>query len=192
MLEFKDVCKSFEKPLIENLSFKLRDGESLAVSGESGVGKTTLINLTLGIIKPDKGEVTSDFNRISTVFQENRLIEEISALKNLRLVSKKTDSELKSLLLDLKIGNPDELVKNMSGGMKRRVSIARALSFDAGLYLFDEPIQGLDSETGKIVIEKILKVTAGKSIILVTHSRDEIEDFGISSEFFLKRDSPIA
>lgn len=186
MLEFKNVYKAFEKPVIEKLSFKLREGEKLAVLGESGIGKTTVINLILGIIRPDKGEIIRDFKKVSTVFQENRLIEEISALKNLKLVTKKPDNELRSLLSDLKIENPDEAVKNLSGGMKRRVAIARALAYGAGLYLFDEPIQGLDDETKKIVIDKILEVTNGKSLILVTHNRDEVNDFGISSELLLK------
>ena len=186
MLEFKNVYKAFEKPVIENLSFKLCEGDCLAVLGESGIGKTTVINLILGVFPPDKGEFIRDFKKVSTVFQENRLIEEISALKNLKLVTKKPDNELRSLLSDLKIENPDESVKNLSGGMKRRVAIARALAYDAELYLFDEPIQGLDDETKKIVIYKILEVTNGKSLILVTHNRDEINDFGISSELLLK------
>ncbi|HHW94377.1 MAG TPA: ATP-binding cassette domain-containing protein [Mogibacterium sp.] len=186
MLEFKNVCKDFENPVIENLSFRLAEGERLAVLGESGIGKTTIINLILGITQPDCGEVINTFERISTVFQENRLIEEISALKNLKIVTEKTDPELREILRDLKIENPDEIVMNLSGGMKRRVAIARALIYDADLYLLDEPIQGLDDETRKTVIKKILETTKEKSLILITHSKDDIRDFEIESELKLK------
>lgn len=186
MLEFKKVNKEFENPVIENLSFKLAEGEKLAVLGESGIGKTTIINLILGIIRPDKGEVINTFDRISTVFQENRLVEEISASDNLRMVTEKSGREISELLRNLKIENAGELIKNMSGGMKRRVAIARALIYDADLYLLDEPIQGLDEETRKTVISEILEITKEKSLILITHNKDDIQDFKIKRELKLK------
>ncbi len=185
MLEFKNVCKTFENFVVENISFKIRKGERLAISGESGIGKTTIINLILGIIQPDKGKIINDFDRISTVFQENRLIEEVSALKNLKMVTEKPDGELIRLLLDLKVEDFIEPVKNLSGGTKRRVAIARALVYEADLYLLDEPIQGLDEGTRHIVIEKILEVARGKSIILVSHNRDDMRDFKICTEIAL-------
>lgn len=186
MLEFKNVYKSFENPVIEDLSFSLNKGESLAILGESGIGKTTIFNLILGFIKPDKGKVINKFNEISTVFQENRLIEEISALNNLKLVTDKSDDELKDLLRDLKIENSKELVKNLSGGMKRRVSIARALAFGGDLFLLDEPIQGLDIETRNLVIGKILEMTKGKSIVLISHDIEDLRDFKIDSKIELE------
>lgn len=186
MLEFKNVYKSFENPVLENLSFLLNEVEKIAISGPSGIGKTTVINLILGISQPDKGVVINNFEKISTAFQENRLIEEISALENLRLVTGKSDKELKDLLRDLMIENSHEKVKNLSGGMKRRVAIARALIYDGDLFLLDEPIQGLDDESRKIVINKILEVTKDKSLILISHSRKDIEDFKITREIVLE------
>ncbi len=186
MLEFKNVYKRFDNPVIENLSFKLIEGERLAVLGESGIGKSTIINLILGIISPDSGEVTNNYGRISTVFQENRLVEEISAIQNLQLVTDKPESEIVEILKSLKIENPLELVKNLSGGMKRRVAIARALIYDADLYLLDEPIQGLDEDTRKTVISKILEITQGKSMILISHSMEDIRDFAIGEELVLR------
>lgn len=186
MLEFKKVYKSFENPILEDVNFKIEKGESLAVLGESGIGKTTIFNLILGFIKPDKGEVINKFEKISTVFQENRLIEEISSLDNLKLVSNKSDKDLKKLLKELKIENPREIVKNLSGGMKRRVAIARALSFDWDLLLLDEPIQGLDTETRSVVIEKILEEAKGKSIILISHDLEDLKDFKINNKIELK------
>ncbi len=186
MLEFKKVYKSFENPVLEDVNFKIEKGESLAILGESGIGKTTIFNLILGFIKPDRGEVINKFEKISTVFQENRLIEEISALNNLKMVTDKRDEELNNLLCDLKIENPMELVKNLSGGMKRRVAIARALAFGGDLFLLDEPIQGLDIETRNLVIEKILDMTEKKSIILISHDIEDLRDFKIDSRLELK------
>lgn len=186
MLEFKKVYKSFENPVLEDVNFKIEKGQSLAVLGESGIGKTTIFNLILGFIKPDKGEVINNFEKISTVFQENRLIEEISSLDNLKLVSEKSDKDLKELLKELKIENPRDVVKNLSGGMKRRVAIARALSFDWDLLLLDEAIQGLDAETRSVVIEKILEEANKKSILLISHDFEDLEDFKINSIIELK------
>lgn len=186
MLEFKNVSKSFEKDVIKNLSFILNEGEKISFSGESGIGKTTIVNLILGFISPDEGEVINDFKSISTVFQENRLIEEISAIDNLKLVSENSDFCLRNFLKELKIENPDEIVKSLSGGMKRRVSIARALIFDADLYIFDEPIQGLDDTTRDLIIEKILETTQNKSLILISHDKKDFEDFKIERKIFLE------
>lgn len=186
MLEFKNVSKSFEKEVIKNLSFVLNEGEKILIWGESGIGKTTIVNLILGIIEPDSGEIINKFKKISTVFQENRLVEEISAIDNLKLVSEKDDFYLKNILKDLKIENPEEIIKNLSGGMKRRVSIARALIFDADLYIFDEPIQGLDDLTRKIVIEKILELTRKKTLILISHDEEDVRDFEIDKKYFLE------
>lgn len=186
MLEFKKVYKSFENPILEDVNFKIEKGESLAVLGESGIGKTTIFNLILGFIKPDRGEVINKFEKISTVFQENRLIEEISPLNNLKMVTDKGDEELKNLLCDLKIENPTEFVKKLSGGMKRRVAIARALAFGGDLFLLDEPIQGLDIETRNLVIGKILEMTEKKSIILISHDIEDLRDFKIDSRLELE------
>lgn len=179
MLEFKNVYKFFEKPVIEDLSFKLEPGESLGILGDSGIGKTTIFNLILGFTSPDRGEVINKFEKISTVFQENRLIEEISAVDNLKLVTDKDEDIILNLLKDLKIENPKELVKNLSGGMKRRVAIARGLIYDSDLLLLDEPIQGLDEDTRRVVIDKILEFSKDRSVILISHNLEDLEDFKI-------------
>lgn len=179
MLEFKNVFKAYEKVVIDDLSFKLKSGESLGILGDSGIGKTTIFNLILGFTPPDGGEVINNFEKISTVFQENRLIEEISALDNLKLVTNKEEAILLNLLKDLKIENPFELVRILSGGMKRRVAIARGLIYDSDLLLLDEPIQGLDEDTRRVVIEKILEFSKDRSIILISHNLEDLEDFKI-------------
>ena len=179
MLEFKNVYKSYDNEVIKNLSFILKNGEKLAIVGDSGIGKTTIFNLILKFETPDKGEVVNNFKRISTVFQENRLIEEISALENLNLVSEKPETELKAILSELGIENENQRVSLMSGGMKRRVAIARALAYGGDLYLLDEPIQGLDVETRDRVIEAIKKYTKGSSTILISHEDRDLVSFGI-------------
>lgn len=181
MLEFKNVYKSYDNEVLRNLSFLLAEGERIAILGESGIGKTTVFNLILDIEKPDSGEISNRFNRISTVFQEDRLIDEISALDNLHLVSEKKDESLVEILNNLGIYDVDQVISEMSGGMKRRVSIARALAYGGDLFLLDEPIQGLDEDNRDNAIDMILRYVDNSALILITHDPGDLIDFKIEN-----------
>lgn len=181
MIEFIRVSKSFDEKLFEDLSFTLKSGERLGIVGKSGIGKTTIVNMILGFVKPDEGEVINDFQKMSTVFQEDRLVEEISALSNLKAVSKKNDAELSKILTELGIENPKQIVKKMSGGMKRRVAIARAVAYGGDILLLDEPLRGLDIANKKNAIQIVNREYKNKSVILITHDLDEIYEFQIEN-----------
>ncbi len=156
-------------------------GKSYAILGESGCGKSTLLKLLAGIEQVDCGVIFNlDSYKISVVFQENRLIESVSVIRNLQLIPSSNKINIEDMIY--KIGLGDFLhtpVKDLSGGMKRRVAILRALIADFDLLLLDEPFQGLDEERKKDVIKMIGDATIGKTMILVTHNPLEIEQMNI-------------
>lgn len=177
MLVFDHVYKAFERPVLEDFNLVLGPGQKLSIIGPSGRGKTTIFNLILGLTQADRGRVKVDFSKISTVFQENRLIEELSALDNLKFVSSKDPDSLKKLLAQLEIFDPNQRVQDLSGGMKRRVAIGRALAVDFDLLLLDEPIQGLDKVSRDLVIGIIKENIRDKAVILISHNQEDLDDF---------------
>lgn len=178
MIRLKNVYKSYGKQkVLENFSLDIRDGEHIAVMGRSGIGKTTAVNIILGLVKPDSGivEVTKD-KRIGAVFQEDRLLEHLSAVANISIAVQLKDAEtIIALLNDL--GLERELclkpVSDLSGGEKRRVSLARALLSGADTLIFDEPFKGIDEQTLVSVTNAAKKYTQGKTLLMITHSKEE-------------------
>ncbi len=180
-VEFIDVSKAFgEKQVLSNLSFSVEEGTTLCIMGPSGCGKTTIVNLLLGLIKPDEGIVNAR-GKAAVVFQENRLFEEFTALSNVcAVVPKKTDKKRCIELLKA-VGLGEELktpVCKLSGGMKRRVALARALAVQADFYVLDEPFKGLDDDTRDDVIAFVKRELESKTVIVVTHQLDEVEKLG--------------
>lgn len=176
----KDICKSFgEKRVLESFSYTFRDGSFTAVMGPSGCGKSTLLAILMGTLPADSGEVlpSGSFRR-SAVFQENRLCENLTAGGNIRLVTGKKYSaddiaaELAALGLDDCENKP---VKELSGGMKRRVALLRALLADYDVLFLDEPFKGLDEVTKDLVIDRVRTKTSGRTVIMVTHDITECE-----------------
>lgn len=181
-MKFENVSKSFgEKKVLKGFNATFKEGVATAIMGESGCGKTTLLRIIAGLEKADGGEVRKDGARVAYLFQEDRLIESLSAFDNIRLVSKASDEEIKAMLFEMGLGaDIDGKVADFSGGMKRRVSIARALLFDAPLVLLDEPFRGLDEQTKAKVAAVMQKSLAQKTAILVTHSSEEAALLGAS------------
>lgn len=167
------ISKSYEgRAVLKNFSCAFPAGSTTCVMGPSGCGKTTLMRILLGLETADTGEILMDTNlKMACVFQEDRLIRHLSAGKNCLLVSDRDPGELlKRLGLEEAAGRP---VRKLSGGMARRVSIARALIYDADLVVMDEPLKGLDEKTRAEVIRVIKEYTSGKTLILVTHDPEE-------------------
>lgn len=171
---FKSICKAYgEKHVLTNLNCRFPEGRITCILGPSGVGKTTLLRLIAGLETPDFGELlgTSD-KKNSAVFQENRLFENLTVEKNLMLTARPNFSRrdaqllLQELGLEADAGKP---LKTLSGGMQRRVAVARALAADYDLLLLDEPLTGLDGETRRKVMEVIRRHSAGRTLIWVTH-----------------------
>ncbi len=178
MIKLDNVTKRFgEQTVLENFSLDIENGERVAVMGRSGAGKTTIINLILGLIKPNSGRVDIKSDSFGVVFQENRLMDALSARANVRVAVQRDipKAELDEVFDRLKL--TDEItskpVKELSGGEKRRVAIARALLTDSDIFIFDEPLKGIDTVTLESVLELIKEKTAGKTFLLITHSEDE-------------------
>ena len=180
MLEAIKLSKSFEgKQVISQFSQGFESGVRYCLMGPSGCGKTTLLNLLMGLVKPDSGKVKADGVRFSAVFQENRLLDQMTAAANVALVSQSSREEIETLLRELGIDDESlpQPVSTYSGGMKRRVALCRALLAEYDVLILDEPYKGLDEDTRAKVMRIVARYTQGKTVILVTHDREETEGY---------------
>lgn len=179
-IELKNVTKRYgEKTVLENLNMTFKEGRITCLMGASGVGKTTVVNLLLNLIKQDNGEIAGLEGRsASAVFQEDRLIEHWNAVRNIRLVCAKEVTEVRAVYELSKLGLSGERnkpVREYSGGMRRRVVIIRALLAKSDLIILDEPFRGIDITMKKQVIEYIKNNTVGKTVIVVTHDKEDAQ-----------------
>ena len=176
------VSKAFEgKEVLSCVSVKIAVGETVCIRGHSGIGKTTLLRIIAGLTAPDSGEVSGVPEKIAFVFQEDRLCEDFSAVSNVRLVTGRSmpAETILQHLAELELSESAMLpVRDLSGGMKRRVALARAICAVPELLILDEPFKGLDSGLKQKVIAYIKKHTAGKTVICVTHDPAEAEQMG--------------
>ena len=173
----KNINRSFgEKRVLTDFSAEFAPGSVTCIMGESGCGKTTLLNILMGLLPPDSGEIRGVPDKISAVFQEDRLCDGLSAVTNIRIAAGNSADEqtvirhLSQLGLEGSIYLP---VDELSGGMKRRVAIARCVLSDSELMLLDEPFKGLDEDNRLRAAQYILENKNGRTVIMVTHDRDE-------------------
>ena len=192
---FEDVSIGFErKPVLENISFQVRQGEMRILLGPAGVGKSVLLKLTNGLLRPDSGKIFVFGQEISamreqdlfelrgaigTVFQEGALFDSLSVRDNVgyRLeeehlpeaeITARVTEALRFVELEQTI---DRFPSELSGGMRRRVAIARAIVTNPKLILYDSPTGGLDPITSTTIIELVMKQrdVSHTSSLLVTH-----------------------
>ncbi|MBO4265093.1 MAG: ATP-binding cassette domain-containing protein [Clostridia bacterium] len=177
---FTNVSFSYgDKKILDSVSFTVKGGAVTSVFAPSGRGKTTVLNLIAGLIKPDFGTISGieKGRSVSYVFQEDNLFHWMSASQNVALgKSNKTSDEL-LLSLGLSKDDLDKFPNELSGGMSRRVAIARALYADRDIYLLDEPFSGLDEETKDSVANFVFSKLSGKTVVFVTHDADEIKKY---------------
>jgi len=173
----KNLNKSFkDRKVLENFSHVFPVGKTTVIMGESGCGKTTLLNILMGVDKDFSGEIIGIPEKFGVVFQENRLCEEFSVLSNIEMVTKSEDakSKIMDILREMDIDEfAEKKVMKLSGGQKRRVAIARALAYEGELLIMDEPFKGLDENTRNLVAEAVKK--RAKNIIMVSHDPAEAE-----------------
>ena len=174
-ITFQNVSKSFEgKKVLDNFNAVFEDKKLSLLTGASGSGKSTILNMILDIIRPDEGNVIIDRERrISAVFQEDRLLESLSLKANIDLVlnCKMKEETLEGYLSSLGLSVPLNVkIRELSGGMKRRVSILRALVSQPDVLVFDEAFSGLDDATAKMVLSFVVENMKGKTIIASTHN----------------------
>ena len=207
VIEFRDVHLSFDdKVILDGVSFSVRRGETKLILGRSGGGKSTTIRLILGLLKPDSGQVFIDGEditqfteeemmhvrqKIGMVFQEGALFDSISVYENVayrlreqNVEEDEIEHEVRRMLQFVDLEDAiDKMPAELSGGMRRRVGIARALVGDPEIVLYDEPTAGLDPPTARTICELAIKLRDLQDVssIFVTH---EMNNVGyLSSEY---------
>ena len=175
MIKFEKVSFSYGKrKVLQNFDLDIKKGYRICLCGESGVGKTTVLRLIMGLEKEQSGKIEVEKDaKISAVFQEDRLLPFKTVLENLTLFGKTQMAE--EILNELGlITIKDKYPKELSGGMARRVSIARALTAGGDIFIFDEPFNGIDDDNVKITADLINKYTKAKTVIMVSHNRRDM------------------
>ena len=186
MIELKNIRKSYDgKTVVEDLSFTVDDGKRIALTAPSGCGKTTLLHIIAGLLKPDAGSVSGySIADICMLFQEVRLFERFTALENVMAVLKgsRKDKREKAVhwltKVELSPEDMEKLPNMLSGGQQQRVALARALAAECPIVLLDEPFKGLDADTKEQIYALSNKVLIGKTLILVTHDEMDAKALG--------------
>ncbi len=187
MIALTDVSKSFGgRRVLERVSLTLPAGSVTALVGRSGAGKTTLARILLGLEAPDAGRVDGlDGIKRAAVFQEDRLIEHMSALQNLVLVGASVEAARTHLNA---LGLADDMevrVDRLSGGMRRRVALARAMIVGAGLIVLDEPMTGLDEDLKRQAAAYVSQNRGRAAVLLISHDPEDIQRLGADAIFSL-------
>lgn len=185
LVRFEGAAKCFAQRLVlPPLDLEVACGEALAVTGPSGIGKSTLLRLAAGLERPSAGRVLCSARRIGFVFQEQRLLPWCTALQNVILPQRaagtgveEAEARAAELLREMGLG---EFLKTypaqLSGGMRQRVALARAFAVHPGLLLLDEPFTGLDAALRQELRQHLegFLAASGAAAILVTHDPQNI------------------
>jgi phospholipid/cholesterol/gamma-HCH transport system ATP-binding protein len=211
-IEFQDVTLSFdEKVILDRLSFKVNKGETKIILGGSGGGKSTTIKLILGLLKPDSGRILVDGEDITDytegqmmsvrkkmgmVFQEGALFDSLSVYDNVayrlheqNVPEEEVEQEVRRMLRFVNLEDAiDKMPIELSGGMRRRVGIARALVGGPKIVMFDEPTAGLDPPTARTICELAIKLRDLEDVssIFVTHEMNNVKY--LTSEYAVVND----
>ena len=173
MIAVHKLCKAFGgKAVLQDFSCELEEGRVTALMAPSGAGKTTLLRILLGLETAGK--------RLAAVFQEDRLLDFMTPVDNIRLPEPKLERAviLREMAAMGLTGCENQPVRELSGGMRRRVAILRALLCGADVIALDEPFKGLDEATRARVIDETKRLCRGKTVLMVTHEAAEAERMG--------------
>jgi len=200
-IEFRDVHLSFDdRKILDGLSFKVNRGETKIILGGSGGGKSTAIKLVLGLLKPDEGKILVDGEDITDfseaemmrvrknfgmIFQEGALFDSLSVYDNVAyrlheqgVSEDEVEQEVRRMLRFVNLEDAiDKMPIELSGGMRRRVGIARALVGGPKIVMFDEPTAGLDPPTARTICELAIKLRDLEDVssMFVTHEMNNLE-----------------
>ena len=183
-IELKDICKNYDgRPVLSSMTAVFDPGSCTLLTGRSGIGKTTLLNMIIGLVRPDSGSIRISPNPtgFGVVFQEDRLLESFTAAHNIAIIKPSPafdiiEKDLKRLIPDL---NPKASVAELSGGMRRRVAIARAVLSRSDVLIMDEPFTGLDAKAREAAIAYIMEKRNGRTLIIASHDLSGLEGFEI-------------
>lgn len=194
MIQLRDIHKSFGgQTVLEGITFDIPDETRLCIVGGSGSGKSVLVKILLGLIEPEKGEIWVDgmersagsgknfFEKVGVVFQESALFDSLTVLENVGIrlfeAGKHHDTEIKDAVVEAlrQVALEPDIVSKypaqLSGGMRKRVAIARAIIHKPTYLVYDEPTTGLDPISANIIDKLIVEQTnqKGKTGIVITH-----------------------
>ncbi|MDO6857085.1 ABC transporter ATP-binding protein [Mesomycoplasma ovipneumoniae] len=188
MIKIQNLTKKIDDRFIfSSLNLEIPSNKVTFVVGESGIGKTTLINLIAGFTKKDSGNISffdengSEIKKplVDVVFQDFNLIEKITSNDNIlignNVINKLLDKNAlnqNANLMSIKTEQLEQKVNNLSGGERQRIAILRSLSRDSSFILLDEPTRNLDIENAKIVFENLANISKNKTILVVSHNLD--------------------
>lgn len=178
----RDLHFSFADTVIfDGLTLDIDDGRITAIMAPSGKGKSTMLRLIAGLLVPQSGSIETSGRSVGIMFQEPRLFPELTVLQNVMLVINQKHGKKEramELLSAFDVADAaDKFPEELSGGMAKRVSLARAIAYDPEILLLDEPFSALDANTKAQVMCQTKRLVAGKTVILVTHDRDEADAF---------------
>jgi len=190
MIEVKNICKKFEhKEVLKDISFKVESGETLAVVGVSGSGKSTILKIISGLLNQDSGEVILGDDNLAMLFQYSALFDSLNIADNISFAldenenfkGKYTKAQIKDIVREkLQLvglsGIENNYPNELSGGMQKRVSFARGIVTDPKIILYDEPTAGLDPISSTVIEDymQILKQELKAASIVVTHQMSTI------------------
>jgi len=203
MIEFININKSFsEKHILKDINININDGECVAIIGKSGIGKSVLLKHIIGLVEPDSGKILIDNQNINSisfkelqrirssigmVFQFGALFDSMNVKQNIGLALNKL-SKLSQIVIEEKInkslesvdmqGSENLMPSELSGGMKKRVGIARAIALNPKYLLYDEPTTGLDPIMTQSINSLINKIHNQSNVtsIMVTHELKTVYD----------------
>ena len=216
LIELRDVYKSFGwLTVLAGVSLSIKAGESLVIIGASGTGKSVLLKHIVGLLQPDSGEVWFDGHRIDTLserplmeirqrigflFQMGALFDSLNVRDNiafpLREHTRKSDSEIRQIVADkLRMvglsGIEQKLPTELSGGMKKRVALARAIALDPEVILYDEPTTGLDPVRSDVINQLIIKLGRELKVTSITVTHDMQSAFKIGDRIVMLHEGKI-
>lgn len=217
VIELKDITLSFDHPVLQGIDLEARKGETLLVLGESGIGKSTLLKLILRLLLPDSGTIRVFGNeigdlsfdealdlrrKIGMVFQNAALFDSVSVFDNiaypLRENTKMSEEEIERVVRErLEFVNLDpskvcpQLPGELSGGMKKRVGLARAIATDPDIVLYDEPTAGLDPLTVGTIGDLIRKLRRERGVTSIVVTHDIRAGFRVATRVNLIREGRI-
>ncbi|MCR4817715.1 MAG: ABC transporter ATP-binding protein [Fretibacterium sp.] len=184
LIEVRGLCKRFSggaRPLFRDLNLTFPGGEVTALTGPSGIGKTTLLHILMGLVSFDAGEILGVPRRQAAVFQENRLIPDLSAARNIALGCPGPLSRAVVLEHLGRVGlaeNADAPAGALSGGMARRAAVVRACLAPADILFMDEPFAGLDPASTRQTLEYVRETRGARTLLAVVHDRAHAEALG--------------
>lgn len=180
-MRIEALCKRYgDQVVLDQVSFDLEAGVTCLMA-PSGAGKTTLLRILLSLETADSGRMIDVPERWGVMFQEDRLLDRLTAMENLRFAIGPTLNEASALELLFRLGlggEGEKPVRDFSGGMKRRLSLARALLAPSQALALDEPFTGLDEGNREVCIAAIKQAARHKPVLLVTHDVSDAEALG--------------